>query len=141
MGVTYRGHSVSRTLCRSAFSPTHSTSAKYVYCESSDCTIYIYETLTAKLHCTLRAHSDIVRDVCWHPFLPIIVSASWDGSVVRWNYTASRKDGTLKPSKKNKEINDSDSDSGSDSEDNEAYKISNSVPLDMPEHLRKRNDY
>jgi len=149
--VTYRGHSVSRTLCRSAFSPTHSTSAKYVYCGSSDCTIYIYETLTAKLHCTLRAHSDIVRDVCWHPFLPIIVSASWDGSVVRWNYTASRKDGTLKPSKKNKkqqtnndddqEVEYSDSDSGSDSEDNEAYKISNSVPLDMPEHLRKRNDY
>eukprot|EP00488_Nonionellina_sp_1-RS-2012_P002743 TRINITY_DN550_c0_g1_i1.p1 TRINITY_DN550_c0_g1~~TRINITY_DN550_c0_g1_i1.p1 ORF type:complete len:169 (-),score=31.88 TRINITY_DN550_c0_g1_i1:13-519(-) len=98
--VTYRGHSVERTLCRSGFSPIHSTSAKYVYCGSSDCTIYIYDTLTAKIHSTLRAHTDIVRDVCWHPFLPIIVSASWDGTVVRWSYRGSDKDGSIKEKEK-----------------------------------------
>ena len=163
--ITYRGHQVSRTLCRSGFSPVHSTNAKYVYCGSADSTIYIYETLTAKLHCTLKAHTDIVRDVCWHPYLPIIVSASWDGSVVRWSYKGSNKDGSIKRNKnKRKTIrkkkqfiipdvdkNDDDdeedededdyTDSGSDSEDGEVYEMPKAVPLDMPEHLRKRNDY
>eukprot|EP01083_Nonionella_stella_P255464 876806_1 len=115
--VTYRGHSVSRTLCRSGFSPIYSTNAKYVYCGSSDCTIYIYNTLNAKLHSTLKAHSDIVRDVCWHPFLPIIVSASWDGSVVRWSY--------------NDNIDNIDNIHNND-------QIPKPVPLDMPEHLRKK---
>lgn len=157
--VTYRGHSVSRTLCRSGFSPVHSTNAKYVYCGSSDCSIYIYETLTAKLVHTLSAHSDIVRDVCWHPYLPMIVSASWDGSVVRWSYKGSNKDGSIRQkSIKNRQSqqqqhinnnninninndNDAFTDSGSDSEDDQCLDQPKPVCLDMPEHLRKRNDY
>mmetsp|Transcript_60310 Transcript_60310/g.54317 ORF Transcript_60310/g.54317 Transcript_60310/m.54317 type:complete len:667 (+) Transcript_60310:63-2063(+) len=157
--ITYRGHSVSRTLCRSGFSPVHSTNAKYVYCGSSDCTIYIYETLTAKLVHTLSSHSDIVRDVCWHPYLPMIVSASWDGSVVRWSYKGSNKDGSIRQkSIKNRQSqqqqhinnnninninndNDAFTDSGSDSEDDQCLDQPKPVCLDMPEHLRKRNDY
>eukprot|EP01084_Bolivina_argentea_P087438 157926_1 len=136
--VTYKGHSVSRTLCRSGFSPIHCTSAKYVYCGSADCSIYIYNILDASIHSTLRGHSDIVRDVCWHPYLPIIVSASWDGSVVTWGYQGSSKDGTVI------DMIDNDgcitvTDSGSDSDDNEESNVK-AIPLDMPAHLRKRND-
>ena len=74
--VTYKGHEVTRTLCRSGFSPTFTTNNKYVYCGSSNNKIYIYETNTGKLFKTLHGHNDIVRDVTWHPYQPIIVSAA-----------------------------------------------------------------
>lgn len=163
--ITYRGHNVSRTLCRSGFSPVATTSAKYVYCGSADGKVYIYETATGKLHRTLMAHSDIVRDVCWHPSWPIIVSASWDGSVVRWSYKASEKDGCVKEDtssvKQGKEkgvmhekdvklfldeIDDDDDDDDcveSDDTDieDDVFKLPQSVPLDMPEDQRKRNNH
>ena len=75
---TFEGHQVSRTLCRSGFSPVHSTSAKYVYCGSADDGIYIYDTLTGELHQRLVGHGDIVRDVCWHPYLPSYYSLHFD---------------------------------------------------------------
>mmetsp|Transcript_62336 Transcript_62336/g.76354 ORF Transcript_62336/g.76354 Transcript_62336/m.76354 type:complete len:370 (+) Transcript_62336:30-1139(+) len=89
--VTYKGHEVTRTLCRSGFSPTFTTNNKYVYCGSSNNKIYIYETNTGKLFKTLYGHNDIVRDVTWHPYQPIIVSAAWDGNVIRWGIGQSSK--------------------------------------------------
>merc|ERR1712154_388440 len=110
---------------------------------------------TGKLHRTLTAHSDIVRDVCWHPSWPIIISASWDGSVVRWSYKASEKDGSIKDvSDKDKvskgvkndkdvqlfldEIDDDDGKGNIDDSDDtdiedDVFKLPQSVSLDMPE--------
>ena len=149
--TTFVGHSVSRTLCRSGFSPVHSTSAKYVYCGSSDCAIYIYETLTGKLHRRLGGHGDIVRDVCWHPYLPLIVSASWDGSVRRWAHGDKSRDIGVQREKRRKWTKGVDSagkeeDGGdeSDSEDDDGMEkeaMPKPVSLDMPEHKRRREHH
>jgi len=31
-------------------------------------------------------HGETVRDVSWHPSLPLLVSSSWDRQVVGWWY-------------------------------------------------------
>jgi len=148
---TFEGHQVSRTLCRSGFSPVHSTSAKYVYCGSSDYGIYIYETLTGKLHRRLEGHADIVRDVCWHPYLPLIVSASWDRSVRRWAHVDSHRDVEKERRKRKRKGNDAMNDEEDDSEDQghgdkgmedwestENVKIPRTVSLDLPNPQHRR---
>lgn len=32
----------------------------------------------------LEHHDHTVRDCSWHPSLPMLVSVSWDGTVVQW---------------------------------------------------------
>jgi len=88
--VTYRGHSIKSTLIRCHFSPEHSTNNKYIYSGSYDGYYYIWNidgTLNTKIKVipTLRISSSTsstsgwvthygtaVRDVSWHPYLPII---------------------------------------------------------------------
>ena len=100
--VTYRGHSVLKTLIRCHFSPPGSTNSSYVYSGSEDGGVYVYNldaTLAAKLDVneTTRnsrprnsddymrsyAYDDdgdggsaawktCVRDVSWHPNAPVI---------------------------------------------------------------------
>ena len=90
--MTYRGHSVLRTLIRCYFSPIHSTSQKFVYTGSSDEHIYVYSlegdlvvTFDVKvegepefvntLHNDYYSHYEhTVRDVSWHPYLPLMVN-------------------------------------------------------------------
>ena len=160
--MTYRGHSVSTTLCRSGFSPIHSTSAKYVYCGSADCSVFVYETLTGEVHCKLDGHDHIVRDVCWHPFLPVIVSASWDGTVARWCHRGLSGNGSvLKGSKRKlgsgpkiggdavdgdfkaiqKFLRGQDEESDVSESDEESDFEGKTVSLDMPAEKRKRGHH
>ncbi|KAI9591808.1 WD40-repeat-containing domain protein [Syncephalis fuscata] len=97
---TFRGHSVLRTLIRCYFSPAFSTNQQYVYTGSEDGRVYIYNldgsersrldvhrTLTGlsnksqRLQHLFNMHTDatVVRDVSWHPSLPIIASTTWSG--------------------------------------------------------------
>jgi WD repeat-containing protein 23 len=32
----------------------------------------------------LRYHSEIVRDLSWHPTLPLLVTTSFDGTLIQW---------------------------------------------------------
>lgn len=58
--------------------------------------MYIWDVLTGELKSKLstlqdgdtprRVHNAPVRDVSWHPTLPVLCSASWDGSVAVWDY-------------------------------------------------------
>ncbi|RUP46288.1 hypothetical protein BC936DRAFT_147120 [Jimgerdemannia flammicorona] len=107
--MTYRGHNVVRTLIRCHFSPQHSTGQRYLYTGCADGKIHIY-SLDGTVRQVLDAQkavdnicgrprrqrtsglgyygysgygeSDItcVRDVSWHPHLPIIMSTSWSGA-------------------------------------------------------------
>ena len=97
--VTYRGHSVLKTLIRCHFSPPGSTNSRYVYSGSEDGSIYIYNmdaTLAGKVdvnkatyHSRPRdptlvsntyemgdrsrgAWKTCVRDASWHPNAPVI---------------------------------------------------------------------
>ncbi|KAI9701726.1 MAG: hypothetical protein M1820_006354 [Bogoriella megaspora] len=105
--VTFRGHSVLKTLIRCHFSPPNSTDSRYVYTGSSDGNVYVYNldaTLAGKigvLDATRNTRSrneaeedtygyeffgggggqwnTCVRDASWHPNAPIIAATSWNG--------------------------------------------------------------
>lgn len=104
--VTFRGHSVLKTLIRCHFSPPGSTNNRYVYSGSEDGKVYIYNldaTLAGKIDVSKATrhsrprHPDLfydtgygdsrgrstwktcVRDASWHPNVPIIAATSWNG--------------------------------------------------------------
>ncbi|XP_048441844.1 LEC14B homolog isoform X4 [Pyrus x bretschneideri] len=87
--ATYRGHSVLRTLIRCYFSPAYSTGQKYIYTGSHNCCVYIYDLVTGAQVATLKYHKAPVRDCSWHPYYPMLVSSSWDGTVAKWEFPGS----------------------------------------------------
>lgn len=98
--VTYRGHSVLKTLIRCHFSPPGSTNSRYVYSGSDDGSVYVYNmdaTLAGKVDVGQATHHSrprdrsldmhtysmddrgqrstwktCVRDASWHPNAPVI---------------------------------------------------------------------
>ncbi|KAE8703531.1 LEC14B protein [Hibiscus syriacus] len=84
--ATYKGHSVLRTLIRCYFSPEHSTGQKYIYTGSHDSRVYIYDVVTGAQVAVLKHHTSPVRDCSWHPSYPMLVSSSWDGDMVKWEF-------------------------------------------------------
>jgi len=99
--MTYRGHSVLRTLIRCHFSPAETTGAQYIYSGSADGKIHIWsldgrivhvldrsKTLPAKYSpsgpevssANIRPSITCVRDVSWHSQEPVIMSAGWENS-------------------------------------------------------------
>ncbi len=84
--MTYRGHSVLQTLIRCHFSPINTTGQSYLYTGSSDGKVYIYDILTGDVVQTLSGHNSIVRDVSWHPHLPLLLSSSWDTTTRAFSY-------------------------------------------------------
>ncbi|KAA8543185.1 hypothetical protein F0562_021320 [Nyssa sinensis] len=84
--ATYKGHSVLRTLIRCYFSPAYSTGQKYIYTGSHDSCIYIYDMVSGAQVARLEHHKSTVRDCSWHPTYPMLVSSSWDGDIVKWEF-------------------------------------------------------
>ncbi len=104
--VTFRGHSVLKTLIRCHFSPPGSTNSRYVYTGSEDGSVYVYNmdaTIAGKIdvnsatyHSRPRSSNadnyslhdggsnrgvwkTCVRDASWHPNAPVIAATSWNG--------------------------------------------------------------
>ena len=87
--VTYRGHVVLSTLVRACFSNSVTSGQRYVLTGSADHGVYTYEALTGEVVAVLRGHRGVVRDVSAHPTsADHVASASWDGSVKVWSYSA-----------------------------------------------------
>ncbi|WCJ21453.1 DDB1- and CUL4-associated factor 11 [Euphorbia peplus] len=84
--ATYKGHSVLRTLIRCYFSPMYSTGQKYIYTGSHDSCVYVYDLVSGEQVAVLKHHKSPVRDCSWHPRYPMLVSSSWDGDVVKWEF-------------------------------------------------------
>ncbi|KAI4378901.1 hypothetical protein MLD38_016320 [Melastoma candidum] len=84
--ATYRGHSVLCTLIRCYFSPVYSTAQKYIYTGSSEGSVHIYDMVTGNQVAKLEHHDAPVRDCSWHPHYPIMISSSWDGALVKWEF-------------------------------------------------------
>lgn len=84
--ATYKGHSVLRTLIRCYFSPESSTGQKYIYTGSHDSCVYVYDLVTGAIVRRLMYHKSTVRDCSWHPNYPMLVSSSWDGEIVKWEF-------------------------------------------------------
>ncbi|OJJ61262.1 hypothetical protein ASPSYDRAFT_146673 [Aspergillus sydowii CBS 593.65] len=101
--VTFRGHSVLKTLIRCHFSPPGSSDSRYVYSGSQDGKVYVWN-LDATLAGTMdvekatdfsrprprrfRGHmggsngrkwQTCVRDASWHPNAPVLAATSWNG--------------------------------------------------------------
>uniref|UniRef100_A0A7C8YKJ8 LEC14B homolog n=1 Tax=Opuntia streptacantha TaxID=393608 RepID=A0A7C8YKJ8_OPUST len=84
---TYKGHSVLCTLIRCYFSPEVSTGQKYIYTGSNDGSVYIYDLVSGEIVAKLDHHSSTVRDCSWHPRYPTLVSSSWDGDILKWEFS------------------------------------------------------
>ncbi|KAF8921890.1 WD40-repeat-containing domain protein [Mucidula mucida] len=98
--MTYRGHSVLKTLIRCKFSPAETTGSQYIYSGSSNGKIHIWSldgTLVQILDRTqtlplghdpsapedptpLGKRNVCVRDVSWHSQEPVMMSAAWANS-------------------------------------------------------------
>lgn len=74
--MTYRGHRVAKTLIRAKFSPTETTGNRFIYSGCATGRVIIYDTLTGKMSGHLEGHTELVRDVSWHPLRNEIASAS-----------------------------------------------------------------
>eukprot|EP00871_Galdieria_phlegrea_P002828 jgi/Galph1/3546/GphlegSOOS_G2201.1 len=81
---TFVGHQTLKTLIRCRFSPLATTGQRYVYCGSHNGCVYIYDIVSGDTVSELEGHKSIVRDVDWHPYLPVLVSSSWDGTSAMW---------------------------------------------------------
>ncbi|EJC98714.1 WD40 repeat-like protein [Fomitiporia mediterranea MF3/22] len=94
--MTYRGHSVLRTLIRCHFSPAETTGGRYIYSGSFDGRIHVWsldgrvvqildrsETLPLSFDYSgpelppKHSGSPCVRDVTWHSREPVMLSAAW----------------------------------------------------------------
>ncbi|KNC83878.1 hypothetical protein SARC_03903 [Sphaeroforma arctica JP610] len=85
--MTYRGHYVSRTLCRVKFSSEHTTGERFIAAGSADGDICIWDVLTGAKVRILKGHDDVVRDVAFHPYENILASSSWDMSIRIWEHS------------------------------------------------------
>lgn len=74
--MTYRGHTVLKTLIRCRFSPAHTTGQRYIYTGCAAGRVVIYDSLTGKSHLLSGNHRNCVRDVSWHPHRQEIASSS-----------------------------------------------------------------
>ncbi|KAL2900478.1 LEC14B-like protein [Bienertia sinuspersici] len=99
--ATYKGHSVLRTLIRCYFSPEFSAGQKYIYTGSNDGSVYIYDLVSGATVAKLDHHMSSVRDCSWHPNYPMLVSSSWDGTVVKWEFPGNDE---MPPSNNNRVI-------------------------------------
>lgn len=90
--MTYTGHRILQTLIRCRFSPMNTTGQRYLYTGSLDGAVYIYDILSGNVVERLVGHSDIVRDVSWHPYSTDLLSSSWDGSFIHWSYKEKEKE-------------------------------------------------
>jgi WD repeat-containing protein 23 len=89
--LTFRGHTVLSTLIRCSFSPVISTNQRFLVTGSADGRVYIYDSVTGKKVNILEPDVEeiengigpfpIVRDVSWHPVLPVISATGFDGSI------------------------------------------------------------
>jgi len=97
--MTYRGHTVLRTLIRCHFSPAVTTGGSYIYSGSADGKIHIWSLDGRIVQVLDRAHvlplgcdasgaqpapesrpvfgGAIVRDVSWHSSEPVLMSSAW----------------------------------------------------------------
>jgi WD repeat-containing protein 23 len=86
--MTYTGsHQLFKTLIRCDFSPEFSTAQKYIVTGSVDGNIVLYETATGKVAHKVRASGGLIREVSWHPYMPLLVTAGWNGKVSSVTYT------------------------------------------------------
>lgn len=86
--MTFRGASILSTLIRSYFSPEFTTGGRYVYGGSADGVVRIFNIVSGEVVGELKYHREVVRDCSWHPTQPLLVTTSFDGSVVAWEPVA-----------------------------------------------------
>uniref|UniRef100_A0A1L8E5M2 Putative microtubule associated complex n=1 Tax=Nyssomyia neivai TaxID=330878 RepID=A0A1L8E5M2_9DIPT len=86
--MTYRGHRVFKSLIRAKFSPAKTTGQRYIYTGCGTGYLVLYDVLTGEMVQAIRGHSNIVRDVAWHPSRSEILTSSWDHNVNLYSYKA-----------------------------------------------------
>ena len=79
---TFTGFECLQTNIRSYFSPLETTGQRYIYTGSSDGWVYIYDILSGENKCCIETpNRNVIRDVAWHPSVPLIASTSFRGEI------------------------------------------------------------
>mmetsp|Transcript_4097 Transcript_4097/g.3951 ORF Transcript_4097/g.3951 Transcript_4097/m.3951 type:complete len:138 (+) Transcript_4097:894-1307(+) len=93
--MTFRGHGVFGTCIRCFFSPIFSTGQRFIYTGSTDGDVHIFDSVTGKKAGILRDPYDgpgpetkLIRDVSWHPFVPLLCAASFRKTILSYNYSS-----------------------------------------------------
>ena len=83
--MTFRGHEILFTLIRCYFSPLFTTGQRFIYTGSSSKKVLIYDSYTGKKVTSLKPliplQQCVIRDVSWHPYLPLIASTASSNTI------------------------------------------------------------
>eukprot|EP01006_Ploeotia_vitrea_P049039 TRINITY_DN67305_c8_g13_i1.p1 TRINITY_DN67305_c8_g13~~TRINITY_DN67305_c8_g13_i1.p1 ORF type:complete len:572 (-),score=38.39 TRINITY_DN67305_c8_g13_i1:128-1843(-) len=139
--MTYRGHSLSKSLLRAKFSPRDLTAQKYIYCGSGEGQVVIYDVLTGEIVRTLVGHDNElpVRDVSWHPHLPVIGSGGWDGKIVMHHYDPDNEleERELEQKRKQQKLDNPDNEDDNEGEEEEDEDEEEATPIHI-NHVNSR---
>jgi len=89
--MTLKGHILLQTLIRAKFSPEY-TQNRYIYAGDYRGGYNLWDLHSKELnvqkytsdHFNIRNRCNLVRDVDWHPHLPVLAASSWNGTVTFW---------------------------------------------------------
>ncbi|EUB60534.1 DDB1- and CUL4-associated factor [Echinococcus granulosus] len=84
--LTLRGHTVLYNQIRAKFSPLHSTGQQFAYSGSADGDWVVWDLTTGVKLPQNRVNLAVVRDVAWHPWEPVLITSSVNGSLTCWNF-------------------------------------------------------
>jgi len=132
--MTYRGHAVLQTLIRCHFSPQFTTGQRYIYTGCGSGRVVIYDLLSGEIVQSLHGHRGCVRDVSWHPYLPELISSSWDFTINKWQHKGHVKD-EFESSMKQRKKRKISSTQGQESADCPHYHDSDQIYIDEQEVL------
>ncbi|CAI2366218.1 unnamed protein product [Moneuplotes crassus] len=80
--MTFRGHTILQTLIRCYFSPQENTGQRYIYSGSADGCVYIFDIMTGENKTYISNETaNCIRDVSWHPKVPVIAATSFSGDI------------------------------------------------------------
>ncbi|CAG9333067.1 unnamed protein product [Blepharisma stoltei] len=91
--LTFKRHTVRKTCIKCYFSPLFTTGNRFIYSGSCEGNVYIFDSITGKtvriLEDTVRVlppEKKLVRDVSWHPFIPLICATSFRRKILSYSF-------------------------------------------------------
>lgn len=81
---SFSGHNVCLTSIRCGFSPVNSRQ-RMAFSGSSSGGVFLFSCEQGSIFRVLKTPPCVIREACWHPELPIVAAASFDGHFFVWD--------------------------------------------------------
>lgn len=83
---------IASTEIRAKFSPVASTDERFVYVGACRSSWMIYDLTNGEV--VSRNHQEeVIRDLAWHPVLPLVITSSLNGNLSGWSFKGDEVDG------------------------------------------------